>query len=277
MGATTTEGSGAGSAEGLLRGLTLDNLHRVIASDGNGSSTTVEDNRLQFKNVKEILETRIVSSSDVTAQRGDELIVITATSDVTVLLPDPTTFTGEGFIIKRANSATSSLTLLTATGHDVEGSASWQTTHSRIGLQVMSTGTEWVITSWYYPDEGGESSAYKAIVSSILNFKNIADYTLYVVPSNRIFLIDSMEIITTSITGAGTAPTVRFGNTGDRDMYWGPTVTESNTTNYRHVVENPQHGIVDGTSISGGITVASTATTHRGYFVIRGTLLDTNS
>ena len=270
MGATTTEGSGAGSAAGALRGLTLDNLHRVLASDGQTPSTT--NNGAQFQ--KEVLETRTTSSTSITAEDDDALIIVTATSDVTVSLPDPTTHTGRGFIVKRINSATSSLTLTPPVGYTIEGASSWQTVQSRIGVQVMSTGAEWAITAWYHPDESSESSAYKAIMSSALNFKTVADYTLYVVPADKIFLIDSIEIITTAITGAGTAPTVRFGSSVDRDKNWGPTVTTSNSLNFRHVVGNPQHGIIAGTTISGGITVGSTATTHSGYFIIRGTLLD---
>jgi hypothetical protein len=272
MGATTTEGSGAGSAAGALRGLTLDNLHRVLASDGRTPSTTSDGSQFQ----KEILETRTTSSSDtsITAENSDDLIIVTATSDVTVSLPDPTTYTGRGFVIKRVNSSTSSLTLTPPAGFNIEGASSWQTIHPRIGVQVKSTGSEWAITAWYHPDEGSESSAYKAIFSSTLNFKTVADYTLYVVPADKIFLIDSMEIVTTAITGAGTAPTVRFGNSVDRSKNWGPTITTSNTLNFRHVIGNPQHGAAAGTSLSGGITVGSTATSHSGNFIIRGTLLD---
>jgi len=117
------------------------------------------------------------------------------------------------------------------------------------------------------------SATQKIIFSGALNFKTVAETTLYTVPAGYVFLLDEMEVVTTAITGAAVAPTVRFGNTGTADAYWAAAVVDSNAVRARHVIKNPQQGIAAAVAITGGITVASTATTHTGYFILRGTLL----
>jgi hypothetical protein len=115
-----------------------------------------------------------------------------------------------------------------------------------------------------------------SIRSAIVNLKTVAETTIFTVPTGYMFLIDTMEIVTTSITSAGTAPTVQFGKTGDSDAYYGPTLITSNAVGARHIVENPQDGAVADTVVTFGVTMASTATAHSGVGVVTGYLLKTS-
>ena len=111
--------------------------------------------------------------------------------------------------------------------------------------------------------------------SSAINFKTVADTDIYTIPANSRLVINTFEIISQSVTTPGTAPTVTFGNTSDRDEYLTATVTTSNSTNSRHVALFEQDAISAGATISGSITVASTAATHTGWFIITGYLIET--
>jgi hypothetical protein len=116
----------------------------------------------------------------------------------------------------------------------------------------------------------------KVIFSSNVNFKATdPDTTIYTVPAGYMFLLDEMEVVTTTLTGgAGTAPTIRFGNSGTPAAYFTAAVVSSNAVGERHIIPNPQQGIVATTAITAGVTVGSTAvTTHTGHFILRGTLL----
>jgi hypothetical protein len=115
-----------------------------------------------------------------------------------------------------------------------------------------------------------------SIRSAIVNLKTVAETTIFTVPTGYMFLIDTMEVVTTSVTSAGTAPTVQFGNTGDSDAYYGPTLITSNAVGARHIVENPQDGATAGTAVTFGVTVASTATAHSGVGIVTGYLLKTS-
>ena len=113
------------------------------------------------------------------------------------------------------------------------------------------------------------------IRSAIVDLKTVAETNIFTVPTGYMFLIDTMEIVTLSVTSAATAPTVRFGNTGNGAAYYGPTVSQSNSVGARHVVENPQDGATAGTVITFGVTSGSTATAHSGVGMITGYLLKT--
>jgi hypothetical protein len=115
-----------------------------------------------------------------------------------------------------------------------------------------------------------------SIRSAIVNLKTVAETTIFTVPSGYMFLIDTVEVVTTSVTGAAAAPTIQFGNTGDSDAYYGPTQVTSNAVGARHISENPQDGAVAGTVITMGVTVASTATAHSGVGIVTGYLLKTS-
>ena len=110
--------------------------------------------------------------------------------------------------------------------------------------------------------------------SSLINFKSVADTNIYTVPANCKLVIDSVEIITTNSVTAGTAPTVSFGDSADRDSIRVAVQTTSNSNNSRHIIANNKDAINAGTIISGSVTIASTADTHEGYFLFTGYLME---
>jgi hypothetical protein len=112
--------------------------------------------------------------------------------------------------------------------------------------------------------------------SPSVNFKTVSDTAIYTVPSDYLFLLNTMEVLTTSISGAGTAPTIRFGYGGgspDYDSYLSARVTTSNSEYSRHIFDKPKNAINSSTILTGGVTIASTATSHSGYFLITGFLV----
>lgn len=125
-------------------------------------------------------------------------------------------------------------------------------------------------------ETNAKGSHLVCIRSPSINFKTVADTSVYTIPSNHLFLLNTMEVLTTSISGAGTAPTIRFGYGGvsaDYDAYLTATTTTSNANNSRHIFDKPKNAIESSTIITGGVTVASTATAHSGYFLITGFLI----
>lgn len=109
--------------------------------------------------------------------------------------------------------------------------------------------------------------------SPITDFKEVGEVTIFTVPSGYMFLVDAMEIITVSISGAGSPPNVRFGVSGTPDMFYAPNQTTSNFFGSRHIIENAQNGVDAGSTLTFGITAASTALVHRGAAVVCGYLL----
>jgi len=117
------------------------------------------------------------------------------------------------------------------------------------------------------------STAKMSARSPITNFKSVGQVSIFTVPTGYMFLVDTMEVVTTSITSAGTAPSVRFGIVGSEDLFYAPARSTSNSFGERHVIENPQNGVDAGSVVSFGITEASTATSHSGVAVVTGYLL----
>jgi len=111
------------------------------------------------------------------------------------------------------------------------------------------------------------------IRSPIVDLKSTGEIDILTVPSCCLFSIDSMEILTTEISGPSTAPTVRFGNASDSAAYFAATVTASNSLGARHIVENPQNAAPAGTTVTFGVTSASTASTHFGCGIVTGFLV----
>lgn len=120
------------------------------------------------------------------------------------------------------------------------------------------------------------STARVSVRSAITDFKVVADSNIFTVPTGYMFLVDTMEIVTTGISSAGTPPKVRFGVVGDAASLYASSLTTSNSLGQRHVVENPQNGLAAGTVVTFGITEASTAATHSGVAVVGGYLLKTS-
>lgn len=117
------------------------------------------------------------------------------------------------------------------------------------------------------------STAKLSARSPITSFKTVDDTPIFTVPSGYMFMVDTMEIVTTTISGAGVAPKVRFGISGSEDMFYVANRTTSNSFGGRHVIENPQNGVDAGSVVTFGIAEASTATSHNGAAVVTGYLL----
>jgi hypothetical protein len=110
--------------------------------------------------------------------------------------------------------------------------------------------------------------------SSVIDFTVTGNTNIYRVPDDYALMIDTLEIVTLSITGAAIAPTVKFGTSADDDLFFGPTLSESNAANARHVAEIPQNLVSATTFVSGGVHTKSTATTHIGLFIFTGYLIE---
>jgi len=117
------------------------------------------------------------------------------------------------------------------------------------------------------------STAKMTARSAVTDFCEVGDVQIFTVPSGYMFLVDTMEIVTTSITGADTPPKVRFGTVASAELFHASSRTTSNAFGERHVVETPQNGVDAGSIISFGVTEASTASSHSGVAVVTGYLL----
>jgi len=117
------------------------------------------------------------------------------------------------------------------------------------------------------------SNAKVSVRTPFVNFKTVAETNLFTVPNGYMFLIDTMEVLTTAVTGAATAPNVRFGNSGDSSAYYSADTTLSNSVGSRHVIDIPQDAAVAGTVVTFGITNASSATSHTGCGIVTGYLV----
>lgn len=109
--------------------------------------------------------------------------------------------------------------------------------------------------------------------SPVTDFREVGDTPIFAVPSGHMFLVDTMEVITTTVSGASTPPKVRFGVSGAEDMFHPSGSTTSNSFGARHVIENRQNGVDAGSVLTFGVTEASTASSHFGVAVVTGYLL----
>ena len=141
------------------------------------------------------------------------------------------------------------------------GTKTWQE------LSVLAMATPVVLS------ENAEFTNKITVRSPIVNLKNTGDVGILTVPEGYMFAVDSMEVLTTSITTPRVAPSVRFGNLQSGDAYYPAAVTQSNGMGARHVIENPQNAAAAGTTVTFGVTVASTADAHAGCGIVTGHLI----
>lgn len=111
------------------------------------------------------------------------------------------------------------------------------------------------------------------MVSPLVDFKITGETNIFTIPTGHIFFIDKMEVVTTSITSAAAAPYVRFGKNGSPAAFYGTAQSQSNALLTRHVIDSPQNGETAGSTITFGVTTASTASEHKGLGVVKGYLL----
>jgi len=164
-----------------------------------------------------------------------------------------------------ASTNISSGTLVVTGGVGVSGQI---TTQNLSVVDQFNTGVSLATNSW--------PTGELIVRSKIVDLKNVAETNLFTVPTGYMFLVDSMEIVTTSITGASTAPSVRFGTSTLPDDYYAATQIASNSVGARHIIYNPQDAALAGSVISFGVTAGSTASTHYGCAIVKGYLFKTS-
>ena len=178
-----------------------------------------------------------------------------------------TTLAANGAVTMTANAASTSTgtgTLVVTGGVGVGGQV---TAQSLSVADQFNTGVSLSANSW--------STGELVVRSNIVNLKTVAETNLFTVPTGYMFLVDSMEIVTTSITGASTPPSIRFGTSAFPAEYYAATQVTSNSVGARHIIDNPQDAAVAGSVISFGVTVGSTASAHSGCAIVKGYLFAT--
>ena len=113
------------------------------------------------------------------------------------------------------------------------------------------------------------------LVSPLIDFKSTGETNIFTVPTGHVFFVDKMEVVTTAITSAGTAPQVRFGKNGSPAAFYTASQSQSNIIRARHIIDSPQDGEDAGVTITFGVTTASTASEHKGVAVVKGYLIET--
>jgi hypothetical protein len=117
------------------------------------------------------------------------------------------------------------------------------------------------------------SNVKVSVRTPLVSLKSVADTELFTVPAGYMFLIDTMEVLTTSISGSANAPDVRFGNVGDSAAYYAAATTLSNAVGSRHVIDIAQDAAAANTVVTFGVVSASTATSHTGCGIVTGYLV----
>lgn len=160
-----------------------------------------------------------------------------------------------------------------AFGRSVSNSIANSADFGFIGSKIKTSLSGGILPITEHANTQGGSTLQISIQTPIINFKTVAQTNIFTVPTGYLFLMDHREIISTNVVSPATAPTIEFGNSGDSDAYEEPILTTSNSTGSRHIIENYEDGITGGTVITFGITSASTAGTHQGIAVIKGSLI----
>jgi len=117
------------------------------------------------------------------------------------------------------------------------------------------------------------STSKLSVRSAIVDLKQVAENEIFAVPANHMFLIDSMEIITTSISGVNNSLQARFGNNSNPQEYYEPNQIKNFSVGDRHIIEIAQNAALSGCIITFGIVEASTANYHEGFGLIHGSLI----
>lgn len=114
------------------------------------------------------------------------------------------------------------------------------------------------------------------IKTKTLDFTLNDNIEVFIVPNGYMFMIDSIEVVTTKIVSPRSSPHIRFGLNGQNSAILSSRKMNINTTGARHIVEHPQQGLSPGSTVTMGVTETSTATFHQGVGLINGFLLKLN-
>lgn len=139
---------------------------------------------------------------------------------------------------------------------------------------IVPIGSEYVVILRNIATPHIDTSNLSMWQSSRINFKSTGHTDIFKVLSGYRLLVRNIEVVTTSIKSAGAAPTVQFGDTNDRDSIKVAFTTTSNSKNSRHIIDDNINAIDANTTISGSVTVGSTAAVHKGYFIVTGYLME---
>ena len=101
------------------------------------------------------------------------------------------------------------------------------------------------------------------------------DYVI-TLPTGGTFFVDEIGVVASLITGAITThPTIQFGNSGDRDAFYAPALLTQTTATRTREVLTPIAVYAGQTTLSAGMTVASTVdTAYKIRFYWRGVFVE---
>lgn len=117
------------------------------------------------------------------------------------------------------------------------------------------------------------STSKLTIRSPIVDLKQVAENEIFTVPASHMFLIDSMEILTTSISGINNTLQARFGNNSNPQEYYEASQINNFNLGDRHIIEIAQNAAISGSTITFGVVSASSAAYHEGVGLIHGSLI----
>jgi len=139
----------------------------------------------------------------------------------------------------------------------------------------LGTGTGWVKLM---SGTGGTGSGDEVMVRQYVhnvNLKNVGTTLIYTVPTGYMFLSNSYEITTSSISGVSSMPYITFGVQLDRDRFVEEEQLDITlgTVGRRQIWNKPFGGGLSGTQYSFTVTVPSSCSTHIGTICITGYLV----
>ncbi|MBC7850716.1 MAG: hypothetical protein H7Y31_13325 [Chitinophagaceae bacterium] len=142
-------------------------------------------------------------STATSATAADNTIVFTGTSASTITLPDATACIGRVYWIKNTSTNASLLTINTVSSQTIEGLATWAVTQVNKSLQVISNGTNWVITSESLPGNSAGTSWIQGgnNTTALQNIGTTSNYDLPFITNNS----EKMRLTSTGRLAIGTA------------------------------------------------------------------------
>lgn len=117
------------------------------------------------------------------------------------------------------------------------------------------------------------STSRVSIRSPISDLTQIAQIEIFSVPSDYMFLIDSMELLTISISEPDSNLRIKIGNSLKDDEYYENSSVNFNSTGDRHIIDVAQNATLSNSTINFTIINPSSSLTHQGVCIIHGTLM----
>jgi len=111
------------------------------------------------------------------------------------------------------------------------------------------------------------------IATGEINLKTVAEQTL-TLPTGCRFWINEIGIITTTVAGLTTQPTIRYGITGSLAKHRAATITTLLTAAAKRETYAPLVPEDGETTLTAGVTVGAAGTTVKGRFYWQGLLVE---